>query len=508
MTISLYPHQRTLIGETREALADHRSVLVQLPTGGGKTVVASFMAGSAAKRGKRVTFACHRKELITQTAKTFDRVGIPYGIIAAGVTGDRRQPVQIASIPTLNSRFDRYDAPDLYIVDEAHHAGAKTWADVIDAYKAKGSFVVGLSATPERLVGTGLGKWFNSMVRGPSTGWLIENGFLSPYRLFAPSSPDLSGVKRIGGDFNKKELEERVGTTAVTGNAVEHYRKIAHGKRAMVFCVSIKHSLAVVEQFQAAGYRAAHIDGESQDRERLIADFTAGRIEVLSSVDLVSEGFDLPAIEVAILLRPTDSLSLFIQQVGRALRVAPGKSEAIILDHAGNSRPKEDGGRGHGMPCEEREWTLDGRVKRKRGGNSDEPSAPVRQCPSCYRVHPPAPTCVNCGHVYPSLGRTVTELEGELAEVEIAAARLATRKDQGRAKTLDDLVKQGRARGMRNPAKWAENVLKGREEKRENEEARTLEDLVRIGRLRGRKDPQAWAEKVWAARNETPQRRH
>jgi DNA repair protein RadD len=508
MTVQLYDHQKALIGDARKALAEHRSVLVQLPTGGGKTIVASFMAGSAAKRGKTVTFACHRKELILQTAKTFDKVGIPYGIIAAGITGDRRQPVQIASIPTLNSRFDQYKAPDLYVVDEAHHAGAKTWADVIDAYKAQGSFVVGLSATPERLDGTGLGKWFNAMVKGPSTAWLIENGFLSPYRLFAPSSPDLSGIKRIGGDFNKKELEERVGTTAVTGNAVEHYRKLARGKRAMVFCVSIKHSLAVVEQFQSAGYRAAHIDGESQDRDKLIADFTAGRIEVLSSVDLVSEGFDLPAIEVAILLRPTDSLALFIQQVGRALRVAPGKSEAIILDHAGNSRAKEEGGRGHGLPCQERDWTLNGRVKRSRGGSSDEPSSPARQCPSCYRVHPPAPVCPNCGHNYPALGRTVKELAGELAEVEIAAARTAVRQDQGRARSLADLVAQGRARGIGNPTKWAEHVLKGREEKRENENAQSLEDLIRIGTLRGRKNPAAWAQKVWDARNETTQRRY
>jgi superfamily II DNA or RNA helicase len=531
MAFTLRQYQAELVTETRDALREVPSVLVQMATGGGKTGLAAYMSGSAQKRKKRVFFGVHRRELIKQTAKTFDKVGIPYGVILSGTTGDRRQLVQIAMIPTLQKRLDWYGKPDLYIPDEAHHAGAATWAEVIDSYRDGGSKIVGLSATPERLDGTGLGKWFNKMVTGPSVSWLIDQGFLSPYRLFAPSAPDLSGIKKTGGDYNRGDLATRMAATAITGNVVEHYRRLAHGRKAMVFCVSIKHSLAVVERFQAAGYRAAHIDGDSDDRDGLIAAYERGDIQILSSVDLVSEGFDLPAIEVAILLRPTHSLSLFLQQVGRVLRpvYAPGfdlntregrvaaiaagpKPYALILDHSANSVPRELGGRGHGLPDDEHMWTLEGRDKKKRGPNDaeeQEEKEDNRQCPNCYRVHRPAPKCPNCGHDYPFMGRSVKELEGELKEIE-RQEKIEVRRDQGRAKTLDDLKKQGIARGF-SPQKataWAAHVLKGREEKKETEAAQTLEQLIVLGKLRGRKDPEKWAANIIAAREEQIQTRY
>lgn len=485
MSFSLRPYQTDVVVETRDALREVQSVLTVMATGGGKTALSGFMSGSASKRGKRVIFGCHRKELIRQTAKTFDKVGIPYGVIAAGFTGDRHQLVQIASIQTLEKRLDWYGAPDLYIPDEAHHAGAASWARIIDSFKEKGSKIVGLSATPERLDGTGLGKWFDRMVEGPSTAWLIDQGYLSPYRLFAPTMPDLSGIKKSMGDFNKTELEKRMSGTHVVGDVVKHYRQLAHGRKAMVFCVSIKHSLAVVEQFQAAGYRAAHIDGESVNRDELIKAFEDGRIEVLSSVDLVSEGFDLPAIEVAILLRPTHSLSLFLQQVGRVLRpvYAPGfdlttregrvaaiaagpKPYALILDHSANTIDREKGGRGHGMPDDPRDWSLQGKIKKSRASNDeDEAAVTTRQCPTCFRVHKPAPMCPGCGHEYPTMGRTVEQLEGELQEVDRNAAVVERKREQAKAQTLDDLVALGKARGMANPYGWAANVLKARNQK-------------------------------------------
>lgn len=489
MSFALRPYQRDLIVQARDALREVPSVLVQLSTGGGKTALSATMAGSAARKGKRVIFGVHRRELLKQTAATFDKVGIPYGIIASGITGDRHQPVQIASIPTLAARLDRYDAPDLYIPDEAHHSGAETWARVADAFAETGKTkMVGLSATPERMDGTGLGRWFGRMVNGPSTAWLIEQGYLSGYEMFAPSIPDLSGIKKTGGDFNKGQLGERMGASAVTGNAVDHYRRLAHGRKAMIFCVSIKHSLLVVEQFQLAGYRAAHIDGESKNRDQLIADFTSGKIQVLSSVDLVSEGFDLPAIEVAIELRPTSSLGLNLQQIGRALRpvYAPGfdletqegrlaaiaagpKPYAIILDHAGNSLPKEAGGRGHGLPDDDRTWTLEGRKKKKRGEKDEEeeePAVPARQCPNCYRVHPPAPCCPKCGHEYQTLGRTVEELAGELTKVDKVKQRAVQKQEERGAKTLDELIAIGKMRGYPNPHGWAKNYFNARESKR------------------------------------------
>ncbi|KAB2666563.1 DEAD/DEAH box helicase [Brucella tritici] len=489
----LRPYQAEMVTETRDALRDVQSVLDVMATGGGKTAISGFMAGSASRRNRKVIFGVHRKELIRQTAKTFDKVGIPYGVIAAGFTGDRRQNVQIASIQTLQKRLDWYGTPDLYIPDEAHHAGAATWAEVIDTYRQGGAKIVGLSATPERLDGEGLGKWFDRMVVGPSTAWLIEQGYLAPYRLFAPSMPDLSGIKKTAGDFNKGELADRMSGTKIVGDVVKHYRMLAHKRKAIVFCVSIKHSLAMVEQFQAAGYRAAHIDGESQNRDELIRAFEDGRIEILSSVDLVSEGFDLPAIEVAILCRPTHSLSLFLQQIGRVLRpvYAPGydletqegriqaiaagpKPYALILDHSANTIDKDKGGRGHGLPDDDRDWTLAGRKKKKRGGagEDEEPAVTTRQCPSCFRVHKPAPSCPNCGHEYPTMGRTVEELEGELTEVDRSTAVRERKREQAQAKSLEDLVALGRARGMKNPHGWARKVMEARHRNAEKRYAR------------------------------------
>jgi DNA repair protein RadD len=484
---ALRDYQSEMIVETRDALREHQSVLLQCPTGGGKTALAGYMAGSASKRGKKIIFGCHRKELIKQTAKTFDKVGIPFGIIAAGFTGDRHQNVQIASIQTLQKRLDWYGIPDLYIPDEAHHAGAATWAEVIDKYAIGGTKIVGLSATPERMDGAGLGQWFQKMVRGPSPGWLIEQGYLSPFRMFAPSMPDLTGIKKVGGDYNRGETEKRMTGASIVGDVIKHYRELAHGRKAMVFCVSIKHSLAMVERFQAAGYRAAHIDGESENRDELIKAFEDGRIQVLSSVDLVSEGFDLPAIEVAILLRPTHSLSLFLQQVGRVLRpvYAPGfdlttqlgriaaiaagpKPYALILDHSANSIAREQGGRGHGLPDDDRDWTLAGRKKKGRGESSnEEPAVQTRQCPSCFRVHPPAPTCPSCKHEYPALGRTVEQLEGELKEVEKKVAVVQRKQEQAKAQTLEDLVAIGKSRNMKNPHGWASHIIKARNSKSE-----------------------------------------
>lgn len=461
MIPSLRPYQDDMIGRTRVALRQHNRVLLQSPTGSGKTVLSAFMAGSAVRKQLRVGFVCHRKELINQTASTYQNVGIPFGIIAAGITGNRHQPVQICGVQTLANRLEFAGKFDLLIWDEAHHIAAASWSRIMDHYGDARH--VGLSATPERMDGTGLGKFFDAMVTGPRVADLIADGFLSPYRLFAPSAPDLKGVRTVAGDFDKSSLSAAMERPKLIGDMVGHYTRVAPGKRNMVFCVSIKHSLAVVEKFQAAGFRAAHIDGATDpaERERLIGDFTAGRIQILSSVDLVSEGFDLPAIEVATLARPTKSVSLYLQQVGRALRIAPGKTEAIILDHAGNS-VHADGKPNHGLPDDDRTWTLEGRKKRKRGQSDDEPAIPLRQCLQCFAVHAPAPCCPRCGFTYPVMGRTVEEMEGELSEVRASEIKRDARIEVGRAQTKEELIRIGQLRGYKNPTFWAMKIMEAR----------------------------------------------
>lgn len=460
MIPSLRPYQEAAVQRVREALRTYRRVLLVVPTGGGKTVVSAFMAGSATKKGNRVGFICHRRELIKQTARTYGDVGIPFGIVSAGITGNPRQPVQICGVNTLANRLPSVGNLNVLIWDEAHHTASASWSKIMDAFPD--AVHIGLTATPERLDGKGLGKFFDTIVEGPSVEWLIENGFLAPYRMFAPSTPDLQGVRTVAGDYNRADVEEAVSKPQIIGDAVSHYLKLAPGKRNMVFCASVKHSLAVVEKFQAAGLRAAHIDGatDQNQRDRMIDDFAAGRIQVLSSVDLVSEGFDLPAIEVATLLRPTKSLSLYLQQVGRVLRTYPGKTEAIILDHAGNSAR-------HGLPDDPRDWSLEGRASRRKSGvTCDEPEVQTRQCPECYSVHRPAQCCPRCGFEYPVQGRTPEEVEGELQEISRREASRERKQEQGRAKTLEELIEVGRLRGYRYPEHWAKKIFEARENKR------------------------------------------
>ncbi len=454
MAITLRPYQNTLIERARaNFITGKRSQLLVLPTGGGKTVCFSFMAGRAVEKGLRVWILAHRVELLDQISKTLTGFGVPHGMIAPGYMGDRRKPVQVASVFTLARRLDRYDAPDLIIVDEAHHAiSESTWGRVVTAFPA--AKLLGVTATPIRLSGEGLGDLFQSMVVGPSMRDLIEQGALSPYRLFAPAGVDLSGVHTRMGDFVRGEIEAAMDKPSVTGDAVSHYQKLAPGRRAVAFCVSVEHAVHVAEQFRAAGIPAQAIDGamDRSLRASVLSEFSAGRVQVLASCDLISEGFDVPAIEAAILLRPTQSLGLYLQQVGRALRTFPGKTEAVILDHAGNVKR-------HGLPDEDRVWSLDGSAKKKGAQRSE---VPVKTCGSCFATVAAMATHCSCGFEFPVQRREVEHVEGELQEIDLATAVRQRRQEQGRAQSEADLVAIGRKRGMKRPELWARHVLRAR----------------------------------------------
>jgi superfamily II DNA or RNA helicase len=398
----------------------------------------------------------HRVELLEQISRTLREFQVPHGMIALGYISDRRQQVQVASVFALARRIERYEAPDLIIVDEAHHAIKKsTWGAVIGAFpKAK---LLGVTATPIRLSGEGLRDLFECMVQGPTVRDLIEQGALSHYRLFAPAGIDLSGVHTKMGDFVRGELVNAVDKPSITGNAVAHYQRLAEGKRAVAFCVSVEHAEHVAAQFKAAGVPSASIDGNMDKmlRSQVLASFAAGDLLVLTSCDLISEGFDVPAIEVAILLRPTQSLGLYLQQVGRCLRVFPNKSEAIILDHAGNvSR--------HGLPDDERIWSLDGKVKTRK---SKPAEVPVKTCPKCFATVASVATHCRCGHEFKAAVREINHVEGKLQEIDPKQARIEARREQSRAQTEADLVAIGRARGMKRPELWARHLLRARHAK-------------------------------------------
>lgn len=455
MSFALRPYQEEMINSTRVALRNHRAVLVQLPTGGGKTAMASYMLGSASSKGHLGWFNVHRRELIDQSVKTFQKVGFPYGVIAADYSADPMARVQICSVQTLARRIGKIREPRLIVWDECHHIAAGSWSKIFKAFpNAKH---VGLSATPARLDGRGLDDHFDEMVCGPTMQELQRQGHLVPFKIYAPGTPDTSGLHTRMGDFNRQETDDLMDQSSIIGNAVKHYQKYAGGERAIVFCVSIKHSEHVVAEYRANGIPAAHVDANTPRHERaqIMEWFRRGDLRVLSNVDLFGEGVDVPDCRVVQMLRPTQSLGLYLQQVGRASRPAPGKSHALILDHAGNVMR-------HGLPDDDREWTLEGREKGTRRQDSAD-TIPVRQCDSCYYIMPSmVRTCPECGKEFLIEGRQVNEVDGELVEIDPAQLRRERAREQSQARTLDDLIDLGRKRGYKSPEKWAAHVYTAR----------------------------------------------
>jgi DNA repair protein RadD len=460
--INLYDFQETLGVEARVSLRDHRSTLVVLPTGGGKSYITAWMVKNGLAKGNTFYFCVHRRDLLTQMASTFKDFGIPFGYIAAGRTYNPTMPVQICSIQTLARRLDKIPAPSVLIVDEAHFSCSPTYSDIIDEYKKQGAFVIGKTATPWRMSGEGLGRHFKDMVQGPTVRELMDKGFLSKYKIYAPSTPVLDKVHVKAGDYVEKELESLMDRPTITGNAVDHYIKHAMNKKTVAFCVSIKHSENVAASFCANGIVAQHVDYKTKPeaRARIFKAFADGHIKILTSVSIFSEGLDLASlvgqdvcIEAAILLRPTKSLSMYLQQCGRALRKK--NTHAVILDHAGNCKQ-------HGLPDQDRDWTLSDRKKSKKKDVSAEKDERVKQCPECYFVHEPASSCPDCGHIYETADREIEQVDGDLEEIDIEAARKAKKKEQSGAGSLDQLIALGASRGYKNPVAWARHVYNAR----------------------------------------------
>lgn len=339
-----------------------RAVLYQLATGGGKTVVFSHIVQGAVAKGRRTAVLAHRRELIGQASAKLTALGVPHGIVAAGMDRDHDAQVLVASIQTIAARgTDALGRLDFIVADEAHHCRADTWAALLQSQpQAK---LLGVTATPARTDGKGLGieagGLFDAIVCGPSMQSLVDAGYLAPARCYVPGRRiDTSGLRTVAGDYAAGEaLAARA--AVVTGDAIAEYRSKAPGRSAIAFCVTVEHAEQVAAEFSAAGFRAACVHGGTpkDQRDRLIAGLGDGSLDVLTSCDLISEGLDVPAVGAVILLRPTASLILCLQQIGRGMRPAPGKDALIVLDHAGNTVK-------HGLPEEDRDWTLDGVTRR------------------------------------------------------------------------------------------------------------------------------------------------
>lgn len=454
---TLRPRQQLLVSAAQDAFrAGHRAVLIQAPTGFGKTVLFSHVARLAADSGKRVLIVAHRRELIRQASNKLVDAGMPHGIIAPDHP-ETDDAVQVGSVQTLARRLDRLPAFDLIILDECHHAVAGQWADLLEAQPS--AFILGLTATPERLDGRGLGRdaggCFDILIPGPQIPEIITDGYLVSSRVYAPAvALDLSNVRTQGGDFDAGSAADAVDTPTITGDAIEHARRFAPDRATIAFCTTVRHAENVARAARAAGIRAvcAHGGMRQDERDAAITGLATGSVQILTCCDLISEGLDIPNVGVIILLRPTQSLGLFTQQIGRGLRpvYAPGfdldmvdgrlaaiaasnKPTLIILDHVGNVHR-------HGLPDTPRQWSLDSRKRKDRG----DAVPAMERCPQCYAVQRPAKSCVSCGFLFPVAVENDAGGEREIKQVDGTLQELSSeRMQQLREAALSSLLRPG-----------------------------------------------------------------
>lgn len=472
MAVVLRDYQSQAILDVRCAFRTARAVILVLATGAGKTVIFSEITRLAKEKGSRVLILAHRDQLIKQCSRKLNEIGTTHGVIMAGVVPAWHEMVQVGSVQTVVRRLDKFIAPpDIIIIDECHLSAAKTYVTILERFpNAK---LLGVTGSPCRLDGRALGRadggLYDAMVQGITISQLIARGFLVRPRVFGPSKVvNLQGVERgANGDYNTKQLAARMDNRGITGDAIEHYLRICPGVPGVAWCVNIAHATNVAAQFNAAGIPAAMLcgDHDSEYRDKVLAQLASGEIKVVTFVGLLIEGVDVPEITCIILLRPTYSLSSYLQTVGRGLRPLPNKKWCFVLDHAGLFAR-------HGLPDQDRIWPLTGKVKTPKPKADDD--CAIKMCPECFACFPredarsaakarqltqPEFTghfvCPSCGS--PLAGKVVTiqHADGSLEEITEAQAEILNKAREKkerqlevwRAKSLPELLKIEAQRG-------------------------------------------------------------
>ena len=443
MGVSLRPYQNDLYQKTSAEFAKgNRRVLVVSPCGSGKTVIMAQMAAAAQKNKKNVWVILPRQEIMEQTLETFDKCKIPLETIYVGM-----------AITTAN-RVNELPPPDLILFDECHISVANTYWKIVN--NAPSAFIVGLTASPCRSDNKPLGSLYEVLVEGVTVKWLIENKYLAPYEYYSVTVADLSAMSDCD------DASEFLMQSAVYGKVIENWKQLANSVPTVCYCASVKHSQETAKAFCDAGISAIHFDGTTPyaERKNIVERFRSGEINILCNCDLISMGFDMPDIGCVVMLRPTNSASLYIQQSGRALRYKPNKT-AIIIDAVANYARFQ-------LPDEPYEWSLDKAIKQRTEINA-EGDFHIRTCERCYKVFKTAPVCPYCGQEYTLKPREIKAHENiELARItaqeaeEAEQKRKQARMEQGRAQTFEELLAIGKAKGYKNPAYWAQQVMRGR----------------------------------------------
>lgn len=406
----LREYQSDLIqGARAEISKGFRAVMLQLVTGGGKTRMVADITHSAIKKyvpgtaeKQSIWFIVPRKELLWQSSAEFQAWGIPHGMITAKSNEQSAFNVHICSKDTLVKRIrDKKirNWPSIIIFDEGHLALKQQL--FVKRASPQNTLFLGFTATPERLDGLGLNEMYDSIIYGPDLHWMCNNGFLKFPKVY--SIPPIQGIDELKrnrtGEVNAKELTELYkkraqGQKMVYGNEIEHYRKYGSGRAFLVFCRSIIDSEAIAEEFKKSGFRVEPIDGTMTDRKRQdkINRVKRGELDGLTTVDLVTYGLDVPRISCIIMLRPTDSVALFFQMIGRGLRPDPDFNDCLIFDHVGNCDEKN-----HGHPLAPRQWNFAGVERRKRPKDAIKRLDSVDKCPICWDLIING-VCRSCGY--------------------------------------------------------------------------------------------------------------
>lgn len=440
---TLRQYQSRSLEELRALAAQgKRRLLLVAPTGSGKTTIASALIHSAVERGSSVLFLAHRRELIDQCVARLAEHGIRAGVILAGRPASDSQ-VQVASVQTLARR--PVPPSSIVVVDESHHARAESYQRPLAANPD--AVVIGLTATPWRTDGRGLGELFSDVVVAARPRELIQAGYLVPVTGFSYDAPELKQVRTTGGDYDADQAAEVM--SYLGGNIVQRWLDHRPG-RTVLFACTVEHSQRLTAAFCAAGVRAEHLDGTTPLLERagILARLAAGDTELVCNVGVLTEGWDLPALACVILARPTKSVGLYLQMAGRGLRPATGKECLRLHDHAGNALH-------HGLPDEDRDYSLASDTRRQAC------SIRTRTCPRCYAIFAPAPRCPACGHVFAVSAdpRKITLVSG----VEVELSRLPARKYVSSAVARVEyqrLAEVARSRGYR--LGWAKMRFKER----------------------------------------------
>ena len=423
----LRTYQIEIIDQFDSCIAsDIRSVIIVAPTGSGKTVIGSEIVRRAIADGKRVLFLAHRREIVMQTAAKLEANGIEHGIIMAGEFTSPLEPVQVAAIQTLHARAVRRNKialpqADLLIADECHHAPARTWMKIVEAYP--NAILLGLTATPCRGDGRGLGGIFKKIIECPQVPELITQGHLVGTRTYAPTPPDLKGVKVQSGDYVEKQLAAKMDQPKLVGDIISHWHRFAEGRSTVVFATGVQHSVHIRDEFIKSGVTCEHLDGSTakDERDAILARLKSGETRIITNCMVLTEGWDMPEVGCCVLARPTKKIGLYRQMIGRVLRPFEGKPDAIIIDHAGACFA-------HGFAEDPIEWTLDPDrpAKNKTHGERGEGGSRLIDCSQCGALRTGGEACRHCGFLPAPKPKRVEVIDGNLGLVSNGCAQART----------------------------------------------------------------------------------